>query len=90
MIYVAMWMVASMVMTLLFHWDSQLSELPRYFKQTVQGQIEFLIGASLPSTATGAVLGPLGPLVVAMQENALSYGEAFDAAQKTHPGWSTA
>jgi hypothetical protein len=89
-LYLVMWMVAAMLMTLLFHWpvhriDSQ-SKDP--YLQTVPGQISSLIGYSLPSAATGAVLGPLGPIVVAMQQSALSYAEALDRAQKTHPSWS--
>jgi hypothetical protein len=86
-IYLAMWMVAAMIITLLFHWPPQLN-IP-YFDQTVPGRVEYLIGSSLPSAATGAVLGPIGPIVVAMQENELSYGEGFDRAQRTHPRWNT-
>jgi hypothetical protein len=76
-----------MIITVLFHWPPQLDN--PYFDQTVPGRVEYLIGSSLPSAATGAVLGPLGPIVVAMQESQLSYGEGFDRAQRTHPHWST-
>lgn len=87
--YLAMWMVASMIITLLFHWPiERMPRDPPYY-DTVPGKISGLIGWSLPSAAIGAVLGPLGPLVVAMQESGLIYGEEFDRAQRTHPRWST-
>ena len=67
------------------------SEMPPY-QRTTSGIISTLIGSSLPSAATGIVLGPLGPFVFALKQSAITYGRTFDAAmvrdKGTHPGWT--
>jgi hypothetical protein len=85
-VYVAMWMVISMLMTRMYHWPKEYEMTP--YGRTGPGQIATLIGSSLPSALTGMVLGPVGPLLFASQQGALAYGREFDAAQKNHPGWT--
>lgn len=71
LIYVTMWMTASMFMTRTFDWPKD-SEMTQY-QRTIPGQISTLIGASLPSAAAGIVLGPIGPFAFAAQQMALAY-----------------
>lgn len=89
-VYVALWMIASMLVTRIFDWPKESEMTP--YQRTGPGQISTLIGASLPSAATGIVFGPLGPFLFAYQQNLLAYGRTFDAAmviaRSTHPGWT--
>jgi hypothetical protein len=89
-VYVALWMIASMLVTRIFHWPKESEMTP--YQRTTPGQISTLIGASLPSAATGIVLGPLGPFLFSYQQILLTYGRTFDSAmviaRRTHPGWT--
>jgi hypothetical protein len=84
LMYVTMWMTASIVMTRTYNWPKD-SEMTRY-ERTAPGQIAYLIGSSLPSAATGIVLGPVGPFAFAIQQMALAYERSHDDEAVKIPG----
>lgn len=84
LMYATMWMTASVVMTRTYNWPKD-SQMTRYEK-TAPGQIAFIIGSSLPSAATGIVLGTVGPFAFAIQQMALAYERSHDDEAVKMPG----
>ncbi len=56
------------------------------YERTAPGQIAYLSDSSLPSAATGIVLGPLGPFAFAVQQMALAYGRSHNDEAVKIPG----